>query len=80
MIERAPFFEITLRGHSRGTASFCDVRVALLAWERRRGYRDESGMVLRHPWNSLASTEVAEIAQKKRQRRARASGTKKNAL
>jgi hypothetical protein len=72
MIERAQSFEITLSVHSRGTGSFCDVRVALLAWELRRGYRDESGMVLRHPWKSLASTEVAEIAQKTRQRRARA--------
>jgi len=72
MIERAQSFEITLSGHSRGTGSFGDVRVALLAWELRRGYRGESGMVLRHPWDSLASTEVAEIAQKTRQRRARA--------
>jgi len=73
MRDREPAFEITLTGHSRGTASFSDVRAALLDWERRRGYRDESGAVVgRHAWNSRASAEVAEIAQKKRQRRARA--------
>ena len=72
MISREPSFEVSLAGHSRGTGSFCDVRAALLAWELRRGYRDASGArVERHPWNSRASAEVAEIAQKQRQRRPR---------
>lgn len=73
MRNREPANEVSLAGHSRGTGSFCDVRAALLAWERRRGYRDESGLLVgRHSWNSQASAEVAEIAQKKRQRRERA--------
>lgn len=70
---REPAVEITLTGHSRGTTSFCDVRAALLAWEKRTGYRDAAGaLVGRHCWNSRAAAEVAEIAQKQRQRRARA--------
>jgi len=71
--DREPTETVSLTGHSRGSGSFCDVRAALLAWERRRGYRDENGaLVGRHAWNSRASAEVAEIAQKKRQRRLRA--------
>ena len=64
---------VSLAGHFRGTGGFSDVALALRAWEQRRGYRDESGLLLsRHSWNSQASAQVAEIAQKNRQRRARA--------
>jgi len=73
MIDIDPSFDVSLAGHSRGTGSFSDVRAALIAWEMRTGYRDAAGAVVgRHSWNSRAAAEVAEIAQKKRQRRARA--------
>jgi len=71
--ESEPTETVSLAGHSRGSGSFSDVARALRGWEQRRGYRDESGLLLsRHSWNSQASAEVAEIAHKKRQRRARA--------
>lgn len=73
MRNREPANEVSLAGHSRGTGGFSDVWAALVRWEIRTGYRDEAGAVVkRHSWNSLASAEVAEIAQKKRQRRERA--------
>jgi hypothetical protein len=69
MRNREPAIEVSLTGHSRGTGGFCDVSAALVRWEIRTGYRDESGAVAkRHSWDSRASAEVEEIAQKRRRR------------